>query len=754
VEAGAVDATPTGPGEFPDAWARTRAAAGSRASRWPIALKLPFLAYVSRGRRDLRLDFLRGFCALAMIVDHIGGASWLYALTGGNRFFTSAAEGFIFISGLVVGIAYRGFIERDGLGPALRRVLERAAQLYLVAVGLTLVFLPLSEVLGLRWAQGVDLSDPAALVVSVLTLHRTYYVVDIPLLYALLLAATPLALVMLSQGYTALLLTLSWLLWAAYQLFPDQADVPWPIAGNYAFHFSAWQVLFLTALVIGYHRDRVAAALRWVPRWPALLVSGLAFAALIALYRAGDTVWRLLPVEDPAALDVTEILVALFGKGDLRPGRLLAFAVAFAFCFLLVDRLWRPLFRVSGWLLLPLGQHALYAYSVHVVFVALAGLLPPLTLSEARLKTVYAVIQLGLVVVTWLMIRWRVLLPRGRHWPAWIATPAVAAIACLFVLPFDPTPTMPGWDQAVESAPSGDPRMARAFGTPVPRGGRIPPFAPREPIVRRPGAGASTQVRAAASVSPYVGSLWGTFRQQAFYSPAVDMEMPYFVYLPPDYDTAGRRYPVLYMLHGIAASYEEWLAYGFVDAVDRMTAALEVQPMIVVFPQGDFAYWVNHADGGPRWGDYVAYDLVWHVDATYRTLPSAARRGIGGVSMGAHGALQLAFNHPRVFGVVGAHSPSLREDDGEIPFLGTGVEWDRRDPLALARTAPGIEQLKLWIDLGDKDVYYERVEKLRDALLEREIEPAWHVHEGRDHGWWDYYVPDYIRYYDFALNGR
>src|SRR5581483_5784853 len=68
----------------------------------PFVLKMPHLAYVPSGRRDLRLDFLRGFCALAMIVDHIGGASWLYALTGGNRFFTSAAEGFIFISGLVV----------------------------------------------------------------------------------------------------------------------------------------------------------------------------------------------------------------------------------------------------------------------------------------------------------------------------------------------------------------------------------------------------------------------------------------------------------------------------------------------------------------------------------------------------------------------------------------------------------------------------------------------------------------------------
>jgi len=244
-----VDRDPPAPVEtLGDAPERPAAAAPSSAPapsadgpqrRWPFVLKWPRLAYGASGRRDLRLDFLRGFCAVAMIVDHIGGPSWLYAVTGGNRFFTSAAEGFIFISGLVVGIAYRGLIARDGLGAALRRVLERAAQLYLLAVGLTLVFLPVSEALGLRWAQSVDLGDPAAFVVSVLTLHRTYYVVDIPLLYALLLAVTPLVLILLSQGYTPVVLALSWALWAAYQFFPEQADVPWQIAGNYAFHFSA-----------------------------------------------------------------------------------------------------------------------------------------------------------------------------------------------------------------------------------------------------------------------------------------------------------------------------------------------------------------------------------------------------------------------------------------------------------------------------------------------------------------------------------
>lgn len=728
-----------------------------------LVLKLPYLAYVPSGQRDLRLDFLRGFCALAMIVDHVGGTSWLYALTGGNRFFTSAAEGFVFISGLVVGVVYRGWIDRDGLGPALRRLLERAAQLYLVAVGLTLTFLPASEMLGLPWAQGVDLSDPAAFVVSVLTLHRTYYLVDIPLLYALLLAAAPIGLVLLSQGYTALVLGLSWALYLAYQFFPDQADVPWAIAGNYAFHFSAWQVLFLTAMVIGYHRERLSAALRGVPRALALVLSGLAFAGLVALYRGGDAIWRLLPVEDPEALDVTEILVALFGKGDLRPGRLLAFAIVFLFLYLLVDRFWRPLNRVFGWLLNPLGQRALYAYSLHVVFVAITAigltLLPPLAISDRALKTAHTVWQLALVGLTWLMIRWRVFMPEGRNWPLWIGVPAAAAVACLIVIPLDPTPNLPGLGNGeAQAAAAVDPRVARAFGTPVPKDGRAPEFVVRQPLIRRaarPGTpAAASPVRIEAGLSPFVGTIQGTFRQQFFYSNAIDEEYPYYVYLPPDYDTAGRRYPVLYLLHGAAASYEEWLSYGFVDVLDRLHTALEIHPMIVIFPQGDYSYWVNHADTGKRWGDYVVRNLVRHVDATYRTLPLPARRAIGGLSMGGHGALQLGFNNPNVFGVVGAHSPSLREDDGEIPLLGTGEEWVKRDPIELAEHAPQIERLKVWIDIGQDDVYYERAELLRDALVARGIQLDWHAQEDRDHGDWELYLEDYIRFYDFGLNPR
>src|SRR5881392_4432615 len=103
---------------------------------WPVGLvqRLRALSYYSSAdvanRRDLRLDLLRGFCIFAMVVDHFGGDSWLYAVTGGNRFYVSAAEGFIFISGFVMGQAYRTKRDRAGLTAAMTEALRRARTLY------------------------------------------------------------------------------------------------------------------------------------------------------------------------------------------------------------------------------------------------------------------------------------------------------------------------------------------------------------------------------------------------------------------------------------------------------------------------------------------------------------------------------------------------------------------------------------------------------------------------------------------------
>ncbi len=714
--------------------------------------RAPWGPYVpNEAGRDLRIDLLRGFCVLAMIVDHIGGPSLLYGITGGNRFYTSAAEAFIFISGLVMGLVYRRLIERDGLGVSLRRALERAVTLYLLTITLTLLFIPTSELLALSWAQGIDFRDPAAFVVSVLTLHRTYYLVDIPLLYALLLLVSPLALIMLSQGRTGVVLGVSWLLWAVYQLFPEHAEVPWPIAGNYLFILSAWQVFFFTGLALGWHHTGLTHRLASFPRRLALGASGVAFVALIVLYQALDRLPRFWDPEQAAELQLF-FLEVVFGKADVRPGRIVASIVVFGFFYLLATQAWRPVYRGLGWLLLPLGQSALYAYAAHVVLalpVALA--LDAVAVAERYARPVNAAVQIATVLVIWLLIRRRFLFvspSAGRARYAWALG---AVFACLILLPFDPSPSMPG---VASAAPEADPyasRVARAFGTPVP--GKPPRAETAVPLPRpRLQLPLGPFARAEPRASEYVGTIRGGFRNLMFFSPSLDRDMPYFIYLPPGYENEGRRYPVLYMLHGNSGHYEEWAAYGLIDRADRMIASREILPLIIVLPQGDFSYWVNLVPDGPSYGDYLWGDLVRHIDATYRVLPDREHRAIGGLSMGGTGALVQAFRNPDVFGVVGAHSPSLPEE-GERDFLGMRGQYARRAPIPLAARAPRIHELKIWIDVGDQDDWIGRVEVLHGTLEQRGIDHQWSVFPGdHDGDYWKRHVADYLRFYGAALS--
>jgi S-formylglutathione hydrolase FrmB len=166
---------------------------------------------------------------------------------------------------------------------------------------------------------------------------------------------------------------------------------------------------------------------------------------------------------------------------------------------------------------------------------------------------------------------------------------------------------------------------------------------------------------------------------------------------------------------------------------------------------------VNHADGGPRWADYVVQDLVAHVDATYRTVPMRESRAIGGISMGGHGALQLALNNPTLFGAVGAHSPALRARDQAPVFLGglmmalspTAVPpqaYAVRDPISLVGRAQ--QKLPIWIDIGDSDRWHARADELRSALKVKGWEYVWSPAPG-DHedAYWARRLPEYIAWY-------
>lgn len=152
------------------------------------------------------------------------------------------------------------------------------------------------------------------------------------------------------------------------------------------------------------------------------------------------------------------------------------------------------------------------------------------------------------------------------------------------------------------------------------------------------------------------------------------------VYLPPGYNKyADKRYPVLYLLHGFTGTNRTWMIdpesapdkpspdgnygrAGFLkdERLDAIIQAGLIPELIVVAPNGRNAYkhsfYVNSPVTG-NWEDYIVEDVVGYVDAHYRTLPTAASRGIAGHSGGGNGALFMAMRHSDIFGSVYAMAP-------------------------------------------------------------------------------------------------
>ena len=239
-----------------------------------------------------------------------------------------------------------------------------------------------------------------------------------------------------------------------------------------------------------------------------------------------------------------------------------------------------------------------------------------------------------------------------------------------------------------------------------------------------------------------------------FWSPALGREMPFEVYLPAGYDSGGSaRYPVLYMLHGLGGDQDDWESAGLFTTASELIAAGEIPPMIIVTPAGENGYWMDHANNGPRFGSYVSKDLVSLVDRDYRTLPNCQARAIGGMSMGGHGALQLALNNPGEFGIVGAHSVALRRKDQAFSFFGDAQYFQAHDPVSIVQKRPdAARDLVLWVDIGRNDEWSAAATQFHELLVSQKVQHAWTMASGgHDAAYWSRHTGDYLRFYGKAF---
>jgi S-formylglutathione hydrolase FrmB len=139
------------------------------------------------------------------------------------------------------------------------------------------------------------------------------------------------------------------------------------------------------------------------------------------------------------------------------------------------------------------------------------------------------------------------------------------------------------------------------------------------------------------------------------------------VYLPPSYARErGRRYPVIYFLHGYTARAEDYVRFlGLPETADAAFAAGACEA-IIVLPDAFTVYSGSMYSSSATTGDwerYVADDLPAYIDAHYRTRARRESRGLAGHSMGGYGTLRIGMKRPEAFGALYAMSSCCLMND-------------------------------------------------------------------------------------------
>jgi S-formylglutathione hydrolase FrmB len=137
-------------------------------------------------------------------------------------------------------------------------------------------------------------------------------------------------------------------------------------------------------------------------------------------------------------------------------------------------------------------------------------------------------------------------------------------------------------------------------------------------------------------------------------------QVNYTIYLPFDYETSNRYYPVVYLLHGMGDNDMGWMQFGEAHLIaDELIATREIPPMIIAMPDGGVSFYMNNYDNTVRYEDFFIQEFIPFIEKTYRIRSEKRYRGIAGLSMGGFGTLNFAFKYPEKFSACVAFSAAI-----------------------------------------------------------------------------------------------
>ena len=228
----------------------------------------------------------------------------------------------------------------------------------------------------------------------------------------------------------------------------------------------------------------------------------------------------------------------------------------------------------------------------------------------------------------------------------------------------------------------------------------------------------------------------GTIQTVEYQSTTVGTTRKTLVYLPPGY-SANKKYPVLYLLHGIGGDEEEWHRHGHPEIIfDNLLAENKVVPMIIVLPNGR-AQANDRAQGNvmataPAFANFegdLIKDLIPFIESKYSVKSDRESRALAGLSMGGGQSLNFGLAHLETFAWIGGFSsaPNTKPPEELMPD-----------------SEKAAKMLKLlWISCGDRDGLINFSQRTHRYLKEKNVPHIWHVDSGiHDFAVWknDFYL--------------
>ena len=253
-------------------------------------------------------------------------------------------------------------------------------------------------------------------------------------------------------------------------------------------------------------------------------------------------------------------------------------------------------------------------------------------------------------------------------------------------------------------------------------------------------------------------------------SKILKMDRKYAIYLPADYETSQRSYPVLYLLHGSGDDQSGWVQFGETKLIaDKAIADGKSTAMIIVMPDGNTGQrgYFNSPDGTWNYEDFFFQEFMPFIEKTYRIRAEKRYRAISGLSMGGGGTFMYALHHPELF----SSACPLSAYAGPISLEEAATRWEKQYPgiskdtqakyfarhsaLELINSLPDDQKkaVRWYVDCGDDDFLYEGNSLVHIAMRKKDIPHEFRIRDGA-HNWtyWRESLPTVLEFVSQAFH--